>query len=331
MIRLALLVFALSGCAALRSAPRCQLPGATLEWMEGSLAAWEDVREHALRLPARPLPRLVFYDRFCAYDFPEAGDGPVTLAFGANRLRGRAAAHEGRIQLPNAVSLPLGAEAFASLLPGDTATFLAMALEDVWRHDPETRDAFENWSAFLRRSFVHEMTHTRQLVTWAPLLRVAGGRIGLVDVDDDVIQQRFGDRPDFRASVLTETALLFRAAASGSAPERRELAREALQRMLARRAATYGDVDAPWARVEQILLDMEGAAQWAALAHVDRATRLPGREARRDLVRGSRQYWSQDQGLALYMLLNELVPDWPARMFADDPPSSLELLERALR
>lgn len=329
-MRRALLLFALTGCTTARH-PRCELPGTTLLWMESAIAAWEDVREHALHLQPSPLPHIVFYDRDCSYTFAVNGGGSIPLSYGDLRLAGTAAPHGGRIALPGGLTLPVTAEAFASLLPGDTATFLVMALEDVWRHDPETRDDAENWSAYLRRSFVHEMTHARQLMTWAPMLRIAGGRVGLVDVDDDIIQSRFGQTPGFRASVLAETDLLYRAAASASRNEQLSLTRDALRRMHARRAAAYGAADAPWARVEQILLDMEGAAQWAALAHVARMNRRVGGTTRRDIVRGSRQYWSQDQGLALYMVLAALVPDWSAHMFSGNPPSSFELLVRATR
>ena len=322
-----------AGCAgggASRSTPRCVPSGVTLGWVEGSLAAWDLVRERDLKLPAAPTPTLLFFDRYCVYALSRSGAGALRIRAGADTLRGEGRAHQGRIVLPNGLTLRVRSESFSSLLPGDTATFLVMALEDVWRRDPEHFGEFENWSAYLRRSFVHEMAHTRQLVAWAPMLRIAGGRVGLSDFDDDIVQQRFDTVPGFRHSVRNETMLLY-AAASASAPsERRDLARQAIRMMRDRRIAAYGSEDAPWARVEQLLLDMEGAAQWAALAHVTRVSRA-GPNMRREIVRGSRQYWSQDQGLALYMVLAALVPDWPREMFSANPPSSLELLDRALR
>ena len=321
----------LSACASgPRSAPRCQLLGATITWIEGSLAAWDDVRERALHLPVAPPPPLVLYDRYCTYTLASGGTGPIAVRAGRDTLRGEGRPHGGRIALPNGLAFGVHAEAFASLLPGDTAAFLVMALEDVWRADPQQAGDNENWPAYLRRSFVHEMTHTRQLVALTPALRLAGGRVGLVDLDDDVVQQRFDSVQGFRQSVLDETALLYRAAAEASVPERRRLARQALRMLFDRRIAAYGSADAPWARVEQLLLDMEGAGQWAALAHVRQTSRL-GPISQRDLVRGSRQYWSQEQGLALYLALDAIVPAWPAAVFSDDPPTSVELLGRALR
>ena len=325
------LLFVLAACSAAGTAtPRCQLRGVTLNWVEGSLASWDVVRERDLKLPDAPPPPLILFDRSCVYSFAAGGPGALRLRAGSDTLRGEGRAHGGAIALPNGLTLRVRAEAFSSLLPGDTATFLVMALEDVWRRDPEHFGEFENWSAYLRRSFVHEMVHTRQLVAWAPMLRIAGGRVGLSDFDDDIVQRRFDTVPLFRDAVRNEIALLYAAASATRLTEQRDLARQAIRMMRNRRIAIYGGEDAPWARLEQLLLDMEGAAQWAALAHVTRVSRA-GPDTRREIVRGSRQYWSQDQGLALYMVLASLVPDWPREMFSANPPSSLDLLDRALR
>ncbi len=317
-------------CAPARSSQAtCRMAGVTQAWLEGSFRSWEAVRTRQLRLPPAPPPALIVFDRYCVYEFAAGGSGAVRLRAMGDTLRGAGRPHGGSLTLPNRMAIGVGAEAFASLLPGDTSTFLLLALDDVWRADPRHGGENEDWSSFLRLNFVHEMTHTRQLVTWAPMLRIAAGRVGLTDFDDDIIQQRFDTVPGFRRDVLEEIGLLYDAAAARSRDRQRVLARQALDLMRSRRARVFGGQDEPWARVEQLLLDMEGAAQWAAMAHVANTTRL-GREARRNLVRGARQYWSQDQGLALYMVLDALVPDWSARMFSADPPSSIELLTRAL-
>ena len=291
--------------------------------------SWEVVRTRQLQLPAASPPPLVVFDRYCVYGLAATGSGDVRLRAGDDTLRGAGRPHGGAVALPNGLVIPVRGEAFASLMPGDSSTFLVLALEDVWRADPRHRGEQEHWPSFLRRTFIHEMTHARQLVTWAPMLRIAAGRVGLSDFDDDIIQQRFDTVPGFRAAVIAETRLLYEAAEATSGETRKRLAREAVDRIRSRRAVTYGGPDAPWARVEQLLLDMEGAAQWAAMSHVANASRM-GAISRRELLRGSRQFWSQDEGLALYLVLDALVPGWTSSMFSTDPPSSLELIERAL-
>jgi len=332
MRRLSLLALAgiAAGCAAAGTAqPRCRMSGVTLGWLEGSFASWDLVRERQLRLADARAPELIVFDRHCVWTFAPGGSGATRLRAGRDTLFGDGRVHGDSIGLPNGLVIPVRGEAFASLLPGDSATFLVIALEDVWRRDPRHRAEAEDWPSYLRRSFIHEMTHARQLVVLAPMLRIAAARVGLGDFDDDVIQQRFDSVPGFSRAVREEAALLYDAAAA-SAESRRVLALQAVERIRMRRARVYGSDDAPWARLEQLLLDMEGAAQWAAMAHLGNTTRL-GVEARRNVVRGARQYWSEDQGLALYMVLDALVPGWAEQMFSTEPPSSLDLLERAAR
>lgn len=90
--------------------------------------------------------------------------------------------------------------------------------------------------------------------------------------------------------------------------------------------------DEKLAELEDIFLTMEGVAQWAAfkwLIHPAGGgfafeTALP------HFRRGGRQ-WSQDEGLALYLVIDRLVPGWTRRSFADPPVTALRLLAEAAR
>lgn len=218
---------------------------------------------------------------------------------------------------------------FASLVPGDSSTFLVLALEDVWASDPAYRFDPENWSDYLTRVFVHEMTHARHLTAWAPLLRVEAGRVGLNDLTDDIIQQRFDTVPGFHEAVQRETAMLYDAIAQ-TGTRRRTLVRAAIDSMQARRARYFGGLNAPWSRIEQLLLDMEGAGQWAALAHLGYSRPGASMERLINIVRDSRSFWSQDQGLALYLAVDALVPGWQRLAFSTEAKSALEMLNDAL-
>jgi len=75
---------------------------------------------------------------------------------------------------------------------------------------------------------------------------------------------------------------------------------------------------------------MEGVAEWAGysrLIHpqglgIAPEVALPG------MRRGGRQ-WSQDEGLAIFLVVDRLVPDWQARAFAAEPATAMELLALA--
>ena len=294
----------------------CELTTRERDWVHGSLAAWDQIASRALLLPPARRSEIILFDRQCAYHLD-----PDSAQVVGQR-------HGGHIALPNGQVITPRALAFASLATGDSTTFLVMALRSVWESDTTLAD--EDWDEFLTRSFIHEMTHTRQLPLLVTRLRAAGGLVGMRDVDDDIVQERFDSSAAFRASVARETSLLYQAAMSRNGPDRRRYARQAVDVMKRRREQFFGGEAAPWAFVEQLMLDLEGAAAFAEVAYLHTRS---GRQPLQDLVervRGDAGFWSQDEGLALFLVLDALRSDWPRETFTAEPRSALDLIEDSL-
>jgi hypothetical protein len=143
-------------------------------------------------------------------------------------------------------------------------------------------------------------------------------------------QNTFREQADFVAAYETERDLIYRAASAPDDVEARRLAGEALTRMRARGARFFTGENAKLAELEEIFLTMEGIAQWAGYSWL---THMDGPRIAPDVVlpgmrRGGRQ-WSQDEGLAIFLVVNRLVPDWQARAFAAEPATAMELLALA--
>jgi len=310
----------------------CRMSGVQQRWIEAAMDSWERVRVHALKLPDAPLPRLILFDRECRYTL---GGGVATparaplLRVGRSRHAILAEPHQGTILLPDGRAIPAQPETFASIMPGDTGTFVVIALEDIWRNHPGAPQLPEDWDGYLRRVLVHEMTHARHFVSWIPSARIAGGRVGLVDVDDDIIQKRFASVPEFRELVQREIALLYEGAYAGG-ERRKTLVRRALETMRKRHARHFTGARAPWIEIEQVWLDAEGAAQWAAMNSVLFSSRRMGTRQAAEAVREGRTFWSQEEGLALFLALDALVPNWQQQVFAAEPKSAVVLLSQAL-
>jgi hypothetical protein len=293
----------------------CELSASERAWLRKALDAWTDVSTRVLTLPLERRAPIILFDATCEYHLHP--DSAVV----SGRL------HGGHVDLPNGQHLAPHALAFASLATGDTAPFLVVALRSVWESDTALMD--DNWDEFLTRSFVHEMTHTRQLPLLVARLRAAGGLVGMNDVDDDIVQETFDTSAVFRASVNRETTLLYAAALARTSADRKRLAREALTAMKERREKFFGGEAAPWSFVEQLMLDLEGAAAFAELAYLH--MRIPRLTLHRlvDRVRGDRGFWSQDEGLALYLLLSEMRPGWAGETFTADPRSAMDLIDES--
>ena len=77
---------------------------------------------------------------------------------------------------------------------------------------------------------------------------------------------------------------------------------------------------------------MEGAGQWAAYRFARSRAGDDGRgESTVALLRDSRRTWSEDEGLALFLLLDAAVPSWQEQIFAATPGSPVDLLEAEIR
>ena len=114
--------------------------------------------------------------------------------------------------------------------------------------------------------------------------------------------------------------------------EARHHARTALRLIRARRDRWFTGSAAKWRPLDEIFLTMEGLGQWLALRWL--STPAAGVPAGVDIlaaVRRSGKYWTQDEGLALFLTIDRLVPDWQSRAFAARPEPSEILLQRAAR
>lgn len=294
----------------------CDLTPHERNWLRRSIDAWDRVRSRVLRLAPAPTPLVILFDARCEYRID-----PDSV-----RVTGQP--HGGRLLLPNGQRLAPAPVGFASLAAGDSAPFLVMALRAVWEADSTLVD--EDWDQFLTRSFVHEMTHARLLPALALRLRAASGLAGMNDLDDDVIQERFDTVAAFRGSVQREIRLLYDAALARTAAERRNRALVALRAIKARRERFYGGEAAPWAYVEQLLLDLEGTAEFAEFSYLRLTVPRVPLVTLVERVRGDRSFWSQDEGLGMYLLLDALRPDWFRETFGPEPRSAIELIDESL-
>lgn len=286
-------------------------------WINGALGHWRTSERTLLKLDQQPLPTIYAIDARCTYR-RHAGTGAW-----------RGDPHGGSIRLPGAPPPKVGPIAFASAR-GATRYF-AIGLPSVWRAAGVTSTI--GLERLMDGVMLHELVHTRQFHFANPTLKAISARYGLGDdIDDDSLQARFGKDPAYRAAYFNERDMLFAAAAASSDAEARRLAGEALKMMRARHQRWFVGGDARWAALDDIFLTMEGAGQWLAYAWLTSPAgeKLPRATALRGVRRDGKQ-WSQDQGLALFLTIDRLVPGWQRLAFAKQPHLATALLERAAR
>jgi hypothetical protein len=298
-------------------------------WIEGWLAAWELTSRGILRLPDAPAPEMVFYDAACVYTTSTVAargaptvDGPL---WRGAKLPWRSLAHGGSLTLPDASAVPIALMSFTNVAQ-ETGPFFVMAAPAYWRENGHGEEPG------LTGVFLHEFAHTRQMAGM-------GEKIAPIDaswpypeeLNDDAVQKHFGEDAAYVAAYTAERDLLYRAAAADSAAEARVLAAEALAMMRSRHARWFTGDKAVFAELDDIFLALEGVAQWAAYAWLKHSEGggVPADEAIRIML-GRRKWWVQDEGLALLLAVDRLLPEWPTLEFSVPALGASELLERAV-
>jgi hypothetical protein len=323
--------------SSLRRSSACAPDAATAQWIQRAIGAWETISVDALRLAREPMPWMVFFDDTCAWHVGfeaarlDSGAVPVSagLSWNGAPIEVRAVAHRGLVRLPDGSAWPARDNtARASFYRGTEATYFVVATPNAWRREPALA-ADPSVEEFFLGVATHELTHTRHLPFVLDRLRAVAKRYGLsnLSLDDDVVQNTFAGNNEFRTAVEAERDVFYEAAGEPVVEARRALIRKGLAMARARRATHFTGRHEQHKAFEDVFLSLEGAGQWASYM-VARRSRAPAEAVA--FVRDNKRYWSQEEGLALFLLLDLEVPDWQRVIFSTDDPGALALLEKAL-
>lgn len=308
---------ALSGASPAQAHRDCTMSPDDGKWVADAFRASQLVMLQRLHLPRDPRPTIVLFDKNCRFETKLADRGKWV-----------GITHEGRILLPDGNHVDVGVTSFASRDDRTGERFFVMALPSIWYAAKVMKPA----DLGLIGVFLHEFSHTRQMDVLRPRFDTASAIRPLPeDFTDDTIQKTFQANADYAQSIAREIELLYKAADEPDEAEARSLARHALGVMETRQTQFFTGKNA-WLRpYDDLFLTMEGFGQWAAYAWLSdakggRMTPL----AARDRMRGSRRWWSQDQGLALFLVIDRLLPAWPQQAFGSRPALAIELLREAV-
>jgi hypothetical protein len=330
-----------AACATARPAPKppaCDFPR---DWVQATLDLWERTTREVLRHPEAPLPHMLYFDDACTFVVAgPAPDGATPLA--PLRYRGRevsafAVVHGGTVHLPDGQSFPPRPHAAGALYKNPEPTpYYAMALLPIWRRELPADKQDEHLSDEFLTIAQHELTHTLQLRgIFAAAQRIAEGGGRSLNLDDDAIQARFEGDPAYVAAYEEEKELLFAASLAADVAEKKRMVRRAVELARARQGRWFVGEHAIHAPLDGMFLSMEGLGEWVRykLMTAGPVGGLPRhtREQAIARLRGKKPSWSQDEGLAILLVLEQLLPAFRDRLLADDLPDAFALLDEASR
>lgn len=293
----------------------CRMADADEHWLRQALRNWRIVERTVLESGSRPLPQIVTYDAHCTYGIAAGARSPLCWT---------AAAHGGEVALPNGARIPPAPNAFNASAGG--RIFVVMSLPSIWQAVGIRSEIA--LPTMLEAVMFHELTHAYQWSVTPSVSFVAlQTRYGLPEsVNDDSLQERFERDPAYRSLFEDERDLLFRAAAAAGEAEPRVLACAALAKLRERRRRYFTGPDESWGHVDEVSLTTEGLGQWVSYAWLIRGRGLAPASV---LPRLRGTYWPQDEGLAIFLVVDRLVPGWQRLLFAPEPETAEPLLARA--
>lgn len=309
-----------------------------LEWLQTWFAAWELMSKEVFHLPAGPAPLMVFFDKEYVYTtsavtvpLGDSIDGPALLG---ESLSWRKAAHNGQLILPDGQKVPVGLMTFAApLKEGENKSFFVMAAPPYWKEAGIESDEL-GLEKLLTGVFLHEFAHTRQM-------QGIGARVDQVDsthkfdipLSDDIVQDIYKKDSVYVKLFRAEVNTFYKAALAKNEKDARVWAGKALTLLKKRQAKYFTGKKAILKELDNIFLSMEGLGQYIAVAWLTdpKAADMPFEKAVNGFRR-KRSQWSQEEGLALFLILKRLTKtDWPNDIFGKKPKNIIELLEQALK
>ncbi len=316
------LVMLLTACASLTLAKpfpmlpqqdRCETVAEDRQWLADALASWQTVSRDFLSAPDQRLPLIVTFDSRCSYTLAAAPGSPSQWSV---------LEHGGAISLPNAAKIPPAPNAFNAVTEAGE-NFVVMSLPSIWRPVAPKSEIPLEW--FLEGVVFHELSHAYQSavtpqISFPALLKLSSLP---ANVNDDSVQEAFKANPTYVRAYEAERDLMFRAASAPTDTEARALTCEALDRLRARRERHFAGPNGHWALVDEISLTTEGLGEWVSYKWLTSARGLSPSLVLSKL-RGP--YWSQEQGLAIFLIVERLVPAWQQHLFSRSPGTAEALL-----
>jgi hypothetical protein len=218
---------------------------------------------------------------------------------------------------------------FAAALKGKRSqSFFVMPLPSFWEQ-AGVKSKELGLDNLITGVFIHEFSHSQQMQNFG---KAASGYEKLydfgVEFSDDIVQTLFGKDSSYLSIYREENAHLFNAVKNGSLNKSEFKQGWAL--MKKRQSVYFKGRYEHLGQVEDLFLTMEGLGQYSMFCWLIHPA---GGNIKRELaiegVRRGGKWWSQDEGFALFLILEQLSApsDWAGQLFGMKPGSVFRLIE----
>lgn len=302
---------------------------ATNKWF----SAWKLVSKDLYKIDKIRPVEFVFFDEKHVYSTSNLTIKNGNSVKGPNlinlNLKWKKALHHDILTLPDKSIVPLNLMSFAAQIPGDSNnSFFVMPLPRFWEKSGVTSKelGLEN---LITGIFIHEFSHSQQMQNFGKRITdyEQHNNFG-VPFSDDIVQTIFEKDSVYLKLYNKEVELFFSVLQNDRIDKK--ILNESLTIMRQRQEEYFKGEYKNLAQIDNFFLTMEGLGQYSMYLWL---INPKGGNIKKEIavagVRRRKNRWSQDEGFALFLILDKLtVPGkWAKDMFGYKTESVTDLIK----
>jgi hypothetical protein len=299
-------------------------------------SAWKLVSKDIYKIQkVRPV-EFVFFDDKYVYS-----TSTITIKKGNNvkgsnlmnlKLNWKKELHNNSLTLPDKSVVPINLMSFAAEIPTDSSkSFFVMPLPSFWKKS-EVSSKELGLENLITGVFIHEFSHSQQMQNFGKKMTVFEQQNNFgVQFSDDIVQNIYSKDTTYLEFYKKENELFY-ASIKNNALEKKSV-NEGFAIMKQRQKEYFQGKYENLKLIDNFFLTMEGLGQYSMFLWL---THPKGGNIKREIaikgVRRGGKWWSQDEGFALFLILDNLTPpkNWVQGMFGDKTESVINLIDNNL-
>lgn len=291
---------------------------ATNKWF----AAWKLVSKDIYKIDkVRPVEFVFFDDKYVystsVYSIkngsPVKGNNLMNL-----KLKWKKELHNDSLTLPDKSVVPVNLMSFAAEIPNEGKSFFVMPLPGFWKQAGVTSKDL-GLDNLITGVFIHEFSHSQQMQNFGKKMTEYETQSSFsIEFSDDIVQHIFSKDTAYLKYYKREVEHFYDAVKTDTLDK--DHIKKGLLIFKLRQTEYFKEKYENLGPIDDFFLTMEGLGQYSMYlwlihprgANIKKDIALEG-------VRRGGKWWSQDEGFALFLILDKLsAPEnWASNMFGD--------------
>lgn len=304
---------------------------ATNKWF----SAWKLVSKEFYKIEkVRPV-EFVFFDDKYVYSTstitiingsPVTGNNLMNLKF-----QWKKELHHNSLTLPDKSVVPINLMSFAAEIPTEGKSFFVMPLPSFWEQGGVSSKelGLEN---LITGVFIHEFSHSQQMQNFGKKMTAFEKQNNYgIEFSDDIVQNIFAKDTTYLKYYKKEIELFYGSIKNNTFEK--SAVNEGLSLMKQRQKEYFKGKYDNLNEIDNFFLTMEGLGQYSMFLWLKHPK---GGNIKRDIaiegIRRGGKWWSQDEGFALFLILDKLTApkNWARNMFGENTESVTVLIDRLI-